>query len=238
MPTLESVGFTALDEKHLQEFGAKRTATVAISKASVTGGWTKRIFDLCLATCGLIGLLPLFALVALAVKVSSTGPVLYGHIRVGNGGRSFRCWKFRTMVTNGDAVLESYLADHPDEKVEWEQNRKLRDDPRVTRIGSVMRAYSVDELPQLINVIRGDMSLVGPRPVVQDELDIYGSAAPHYLRSRPGLTGLWQISGRSDTTYDERIAFDTSYVQRWSFSQDLLIIARTVPAVLLSKGSY
>ena len=186
-----------------------------------------------------MALLPLFGLVAAMVRFSDGGgPVFYGHPRIGRDGRPFRCLKFRTMVVNGDAVLERYLRSDPSIRAEWDATRKLRDDPRVTRLGAVMRQFSIDELPQLINVVRGEMSLVGPRPVVRGELDRYGRSAAHYLSVRPGLTGLWQVSGRSDTTYRRRVACDRLYVQRWSLARDIAIVARTVPIVCLSRGSY
>jgi exopolysaccharide production protein ExoY len=180
---------------------------------------------------------PLFLMVALLIRMSSPGPVFYGHTRVGHGGRAFRCWKFRTMVVDGEAVLERHLAGVPGARAEWEANRKLRNDPRVTRIGQVLRDYSVDELPQLFNVLFGDMSIVGPRPVVQDELDRYGPAATAYLAARPGITGLWQTSGRSDTSYERRVELDARYVTEWSFWLDCLILLRTVPVVLGARGA-
>ncbi|MDX8354999.1 sugar transferase [Cognatiyoonia sp. IB215182] len=235
MAMMDSVGFSAFDERPLP---VSTTVTSAKEPAKALGGIAKRGLDILIAGTALTLLAPLFLLVAAAVKFASPGPIFYGHKRIGHGGASFRCWKFRSMVTDGDRVLEEYLAKHPDERDEWETTRKLRNDPRVTRIGAVLRAYSVDELPQLINVLLGDMSIVGPRPVVQDELDMYGEAAPLYLSTRPGITGLWQVSGRSDTSYDQRVALDTRYVQAWSLWSDLVIILRTVPAVISSKGSY
>jgi exopolysaccharide production protein ExoY len=172
------------------------------------------------------------------VKFSGEGPVFYGHRRIGHNGKRFHCMKFRTMVTNGDRVLQAYLHANPQACEEWLATRKLQNDPRVTVVGSVLRKLSLDELPQLINIIRGDMSVVGPRPVVEEELELYDTAAVYYLRSRPGLTGLWQVSGRNDVSYASRVAFDTHYVKNWSLSRDMLIIARTIPAVCLSRGSY
>ncbi|EBA11543.1 sugar transferase [Roseobacter sp. CCS2] len=238
MPILETVGFTAFDEKRTRGPVGDIALSQPASGYAVVGGASKRLFDICAALIALIMLAPLFLFTAIAIKLVSPGPVLYGHRRIGHNGRYFKCWKFRSMVTDGDAVLAKYLADHPQERDEWVRSRKLRDDPRVTRLGAVLRAYSVDELPQIINVLMGDMSIVGPRPVVRDELDIYGSAAAQYLRSRPGITGLWQVSGRSDTSYEQRIKFDTQYVQNWSLAADLWIIMRTIPAVVSSKGSY
>ena len=195
------------------------------------------MLDTSVALACLMLFLPLFLMVALMIRMSSPGPVFYGHLRIGHGGRAFRCWKFRTMVVDGDAVLARHLASVPGARAEWEANRKLRNDPRVTRIGQVLRDYSVDELPQLFNVLFGDMSIVGPRPVVQDELDRYGPAAAAYLAARPGITGLWQTSGRSDTSYERRVELDARYVTEWSLWLDCLIMARTVPVVLGARGA-
>lgn len=202
------------------------------------GGPAKRAFDIAGAAAGLVVLSPLFILIALLVKLSDGGSVFYGHRRIGRGGRVFRCLKFRTMVPDGDAVMASHFRDNPDAKAEWEATRKLKDDPRVTRVGGVLRKLSLDELPQIVNILLGDMSIVGPRPVVRDELDYYGKSAVFYLTSRPGLTGLWQVSGRNDVSYDSRVAFDRHYVENWSLGQDIRIILKTVPAVCMSRGSY
>lgn len=202
------------------------------------GGIAKRILDAMLALLCLIAFLPLLILLAIAIRRSSPGPVLFGHKRVGHHGQSFRCWKFRTMVTNGDALLETHFASNPDARSEWQATRKLKDDPRVTSLGRVLRAYSVDELPQLLNVLLGQMSFVGPRPVVTDELNLYGPSAEAYLAARPGITGLWQTSGRSDTSYEYRVALDSRYVSEWSLWKDCLILLRTIPVVLGTKGSY
>jgi exopolysaccharide production protein ExoY len=201
------------------------------------GGVVKRTLDLGVATLALLLLLPLMAGVALMVKLTSPGPALFGHHRIGFAGRRFRCWKFRTMVVDGDRVLEEHFRKYPAERAVWLAERKLRNDPRVTPLGAVLRKLSVDELPQLFNIILGQMSVVGPRPVVADELANYGASVGHYLRTRPGLTGLWQISGRNDTSYDRRIMLDRLYVSRWSLLMDLWIILRTVPAVLSSRGA-
>jgi exopolysaccharide production protein ExoY len=210
----------------------------ASSLAPPLGGWTKRGIDVVLAVCGIVVLAPLFIMVAILVKSSDGGSVFYGHERVGRGGRMFRCLKFRTMVPNGDKVLAAYLRSNPGAREEWEETRKLKNDPRVTTVGMVLRKLSLDELPQLLNILVGDMSVVGPRPVVLDELDRYGPHAGVYLRSRPGLTGLWQVSGRNDVSYDARVNFDRLYVEQWSLVRDISIIIRTVPAVCLSKGTY
>ncbi|PJI91458.1 exopolysaccharide production protein ExoY [Yoonia maricola] len=235
MPTMESVGFAAFDEKRVN---VSLNDTNPLTSDHAVGGILKRAVDIIIASTALLMLAPLFVMVAIAVKLAAPGPALYGHSRVGYQGRTFRCWKFRSMVTDGDRVLQEYLTQNPQERDTWERDRKLRNDPRVTRIGAVLRAYSVDELPQLINVLFGDMSIVGPRPVVDDELAMYGTAAPIYLSARPGITGLWQVSGRSDTSYEQRVSFDTTYVQGWSLVSDISIILRTIPAVVSSRGSY
>jgi len=201
------------------------------------GGSLKRLPDAGLALLLLVLFLPLFLMVAAAVKLSSPGPVLFGHRRIGHGGRTFRCWKFRTMVTDAEARLERLLATDAAARAEWERDRKLRSDPRVTRLGRALRDYSVDELPQLVNVLVGEMSFVGPRPVTAEELDRYGPAVEAYLAARPGITGLWQTSGRSDTSYDERVALDSRYVAEWSPALDCVILMRTVPVVLGARGS-
>ncbi|WP_280514633.1 sugar transferase [Alsobacter metallidurans] len=196
------------------------------------GGWRKRSIDIVVACTALILLLPIFMMVALAIKLTMGGPVIFSQLRIGQGRRPFRCLKFRTMVQDSDAALRQYLASDPQAAQEWREFRKLRRDPRVTRIGSILRKTSLDELPQLLNVLRGDMSCVGPRPVLEDELERYGPHARDYARVRPGLTGLWQTSGRNLRTYDERVALDCHYVQHWTLWGDVLILLKTVPAVI------
>ncbi|MBB5042178.1 exopolysaccharide production protein ExoY [Shinella fusca] len=191
-----------------------------------------------MALAALVLLSPIFVLVMALVKYSDGGSIFYGHRRIGYNGSTFRCLKFRTMAENGDALLQEYLEQNPAAYEEWRNTRKLQYDPRVTVVGTVLRKLSLDELPQLINIIRGEMSLVGPRPVVEDELELYEAAAVYYLQTRPGLTGLWQVSGRNDVSYETRVAFDTHYVRNWSLASDLVIVARTIPAVCLSRGSY
>jgi exopolysaccharide production protein ExoY len=142
------------------------------------------------------------------------------------------------MVPNGDEVLAAHLRDNPEARGEWKRDHKLKDDPRVTRVGAVLRKLSLDELPQIINILLGDMSIVGPRPVVHDELERYGQAASHYLSTRPGLTGLWQINGRNNVSYDARVQFDKHYVENWSATWDVVIIVKTIPAVWMARGSY
>ncbi|HLP66133.1 MAG TPA: sugar transferase [Rhizobium sp.] len=202
------------------------------------GGISKRVFDVVAALAALLLFSPLFLLIAALVKFSDGGRIFYGHRRVGHNGRSFYCLKFRTMREDADRILQEYLRNNPAAYEEWRTTRKLQDDPRVTVVGSVLRKLSLDELPQLINIVRGEMSVVGPRPVVEEELELYEVAAQFYLQSRPGLTGLWQVSGRNDVSYASRVALDSHYVQNWSLINDLIIVGRTVPAVCLSRGSY
>lgn len=209
-----------------------------IRRSSRVGDWRKRALDIILAGVALILLMPLMVMIALLVRFSSPGPIVYSHKRIGLGGRTFQCLKFRTMVRNGDEVLRHHLALSETARQEWEATRKLKSDPRVTSIGEVLRRTSADELPQLFNILRGDMSVVGPRPVVEDELRHYGEHVDHYCSARPGLTGLWQVSGRNDVTYEARVNFDRAYCESWSFGRDLLLIAKTVPAVLSRRGVY
>lgn len=197
----------------------------------------KRVFDIAAALSLLLVLLPLLAVLALLVKHDG-GPCMFGHTRVGMHGRTFRCLKFRSMICNADSVLKHLLASDPAARAEWEKDQKLRNDVRVTRFGRFMRRTSLDELPQLWNVLRGDMSLVGPRPVVEKELRRYGDAAVYYLRVLPGITGLWQVSGRNETDYDQRVSLDISYVKNWSFAGDLRILFRTFGVVFGGRGAY
>ena len=196
----------------------------------------KTCLDVSAAVAGLIVLLPLLLLVGLLVSLDG-GPVLFAHSRIGRGGRSFPCLKFRTMAVNGDQILADYLAGDPAAAAIWAQQRKLANDPRVTRIGRILRKTSLDEMPQLLNVLRREMSLVGPRPIVAAEVPLYGECIVKYYRVRPGLTGAWQVSGRSTTSYERRVALDTQYVDDWSFRNDIAILARTIPAVLKGSGA-
>lgn len=202
----------------------------------VTAAIIKRITDLLIAGSTLILTLPLMAFIAAAV-VGDRGTVFYGHERIGRHGKKFTCYKFRTMVPNADAILADYLRHNPEAAEEWARTQKLADDPRVTRIGRFLRRTSLDELPQLYNILKGEMSVVGPRPVTEAELLKYGETRDYYLKMRPGVTGLWQISGRSNTTYERRVYLDGWYARNWSFWHDIAIIMRTVPAVLSSRGA-
>jgi len=204
---------------------------------SAVGGRAKRVFDLVVAGAALVLLSPVLAVIALFIRAHDGGPALYRQERIGLGGRTFKCLKFRSMGVDGDACLAAHLATNPAAGREWALNRKLRVDPRITPIGKLLRKTSLDELPQLLNVVRGEMSLVGPRPVVDAELARYDLAKVHYMRARPGLTGLWQVSGRSHTSYRQRVEFDRAYVNRWNFLWDVSIIARTIPALLFRSGA-
>jgi exopolysaccharide production protein ExoY len=181
---------------------------------------------------------PLMAYVAWRVWREGGGaPVLFAHYRVGRGGRLFRCWKFRSMVPRADAVLAELLARDPQARVQWEREHKLDNDPRITPIGRFLRRTSLDELPQLFNVLWGDMRLVGPRPIVVHELRRYGALKHHYLSVTPGMTGLWQVSGRNNTTYEQRVELDRRYVEQRSFKLDLSILLRTAHVVLTGHGA-
>ncbi len=198
----------------------------------------KRLMDVTLtAIGGLIILLPLLVIAAL-IKLTSRGPVLYGHMRVGQNGKPFKVWKFRSMVADSKERLEELLESDPAIRTEWEANHKLKDDPRVTKIGKILRKLSLDELPQLINVLKGEMSLVGPRPIVEAEIEKYGENFGRIFSVKPGITGMWQVSGRSDTDYAERIAYDTYYMQSWSIWLDLWILYKTIGVVVRGKGAY
>lgn len=198
----------------------------------------KRIFDIVATVCGGILILPILGIIAILIYLDSPGPIVFGHKRVGQGGKSFSCYKFRSMVPNAQEALEQYLKDNLAAREEWERDFKLKDDPRVTRIGKFLRKTSLDELPQLWNVLVGDMSLVGPRPIVRDEIVKYGDYINDFYLVPPGITGVWQVSGRSDTTYEERVLMDSWYVHNWSVWIDIVYLLKTVLAVAKSKGAY
>jgi exopolysaccharide production protein ExoY len=198
----------------------------------------KRLFDFSAALAILLCVSPLLVLIGCIIALGHGRPILFSHKRIGRGGRTFGCLKFRTMVHDGDQILSQHFAANPAAKAEWNATRKLKDDPRVTRMGAFLRKSSIDELPQLVNVLRGDMSLVGPRPIVRDEVGYYGSQIADYERVRPGLTGPWQVAGRNNVSFDMRVALDSEYASKVSFSRDLAILFRTIPAVLRSNGSY
>lgn len=197
----------------------------------------KRAFDLMAATAILVFALPAMFFIAVLLFSTDRGPILFSHERIGRNGKRFRCLKFRSMVVNSQEALRRHLEMFPQARDEWEATQKLRDDPRITPLGRFLRVTSLDELPQLINVIRGDMSLVGPRPIVQEEVVRYADHIEHYAAVRPGITGLWQVSGRSDVDYDQRVQLDSLYVREWSFSGDLVILVKTIKVVVMRTGS-
>lgn len=199
---------------------------------------TKRAMDLLLTLLAAPLLIPLTAAFALAIVLDTPGPVFHRQQRIGSGGKAIRIWKFRTMVKNADTILDEYLERNPELRQEWEANHKLRNDPRITRVGRFLRTTSLDELPQLWNVLRGELSLVGPRPIVDAEICKYDRCFELYRRVKPGLTGLWQISGRNDLTYDQRVDLDAYYIRNWSVWFDIYIILRTPLVVLQGLGAY
>ena len=202
------------------------------------GGRPKRLLDSALAGLALVFVAPLMIVIAIIIAASDGGSPFFSHLRIGYGGRPFMCLKFRTMRLDAQRVLSDYIESDLHAAEEWKASRKLRNDPRITRVGAILRRTSLDELPQLINILLGHMSWVGPRPVTSEELSLYGAHLDDYIRSRPGLTGLWQVSGRSGTDFATRVSLDHQYVCAWSFLLDLSILARTPAVVLRGDGAY
>lgn len=198
----------------------------------------KYTLDMVFTCVGGIALLPILALISLLIYLDSPGPIIFAHRRIGVRGSSFPCYKFRTMVPDATAKLESHLQSNPEARAEWERDFKLRDDPRITRMGKWLRRTSLDELPQLLNVLRGEMSLVGPRPIVAEEIVRYKEYINDYYLVRPGITGFWQVNGRNDVDYDTRVEMDSWYVRNWSVWLDIVLLVRTVGVVLDRKGAY
>ncbi|AWV05057.1 sugar transferase [Burkholderia sp. JP2-270] len=201
------------------------------------GDWAKRVFDVVCALSMIVVLAPLLLLIAVMVMLDG-GPCVFGHTRIGMNGVKFRCLKFRSMVTNADEVLRELLERDPVARAEWERDFKLKDDVRITRLGRFIRSTSLDELPQLWNVVRGEMSLVGPRPIVEAELERYGAYTSYYLMTKPGITGMWQVSGRSDLDYASRVSLDVQYAKTRSFGGDALIMFKTIGVALKRRGAY
>lgn len=218
------------DARRVPQFATKLTVPVGLT--------SKRIIDISIALSAIVLLAPLLIFCFALTFLSSPGPALFRHRRVGFNGRHFDCFKFRTMVIDAPDRLRQLLESDPMAAAEWASHRKLRYDPRITAIGSILRKSSLDELPQLFNVLRGDMSIVGPRPVTDEELVRYSSSVSAYLACRPGITGLWQVSGRSTATYNKRVACDTFYARNWSMALDAKILIVTIPSVLLSDNAY
>lgn len=197
-----------------------------------------RVLDVMIALAALIFVLPLMAVISLAIYLQDRGPIVFSHRRVGRGGKPFFCYKFRSMAADAEARLADLLERDSTAREEWARDHKLRDDPRVTPLGAFLRRSSLDELPQLINVLHGTMSLVGPRPIVDAEISRYGKRFTHYCAVKPGITGLWQVSGRNDVSYRTRVALDCLYAKSQSPRLYLWIVVVTIPAVLSRKGSY
>ncbi|NQY39131.1 MAG: sugar transferase [Henriciella sp.] len=197
----------------------------------------KRATDIVIATAAITFLLPVLLPIAILIRLTDGGPALFKHKRIGRNGEAFECFKFRSMVTDSQARLERLLESDEAARAEWKATQKLTNDPRITALGAFLRKSSLDELPQLINVLKGEMSIVGPRPITESEIERYGDDFDKYVSVRPGLTGLWQVSGRSGTTYARRVALDVEYVRNGSYSGDIKIMFQTVPAVLMSDGA-
>ena len=200
--------------------------------------WIKTVFDYVLTITGTIAISPILIVIALWIYKDSPGPVIFKHRRIGKNGKEFNCYKFRSMCIDAKEKLEQLLANDPEAKAEWEKDFKLKNDPRITKSGAFLRKTSLDELPQIFNVLKGEMSLVGPRPIIKDEMVRYGEYINDYLMVKPGITGMWQVSGRSDTDYKQRVQLDSWYVRNWSVWLDLMLLWRTGKSVFSCKGAY
>lgn len=200
--------------------------------------YLKTIFDFALTLVGTVAISPILIFIAIWIYIDSPGPVIFKHTRIGKNGKKFPCYKFRSMCIDAKEKLAELLENDPVAKAEWERDFKLKNDPRITKSGAFLRRTSLDELPQIFNVLKGDMSLVGPRPVIEEELERYGEYVNDYLMVKPGITGMWQINGRNDTSYAERVCMDSWYVRNWSIWIDNLILWRTLKSVIRCKGAY
>ena len=198
----------------------------------------KYIFDMVLTIIGTICISPILLCIAIWIYKDSPGPVIFKHMRVGKGGKEFPCYKFRSMCVDAKEKLEELLKNDPQARAEWERDFKLKHDPRITKSGAFLRKTSLDELPQIFNVLKGEMSLVGPRPIIKEEMKRYSTHIDDYLMVKPGIAGIWQCSGRSDTTYQERVQMDSWYVRNWSIWLDIMILWQTLKAVFAKKGAY
>jgi undecaprenyl-phosphate galactose phosphotransferase len=230
-----------LTQSYIYELSNTRTNLIVLKNRlkSRSRMLLHNLFNYFLAVLLLPVLLPVIAFLAYLIKKESPGPVFFAHMRIGKDGKPIPTLKFRSMYSDAKERLEKLLAEDPAIKAEWEKNFKLKEDPRVTRIGAIMRKTSLDELPQIFNVLKGEMSFVGPRPVIQQEIDqYYKEDAQYYFMVKPGITGLWQVSGRSDTDYDFRVATDKWYVLNWSIWLDIVILFKTVKVVLFREGAY
>ena len=217
---------------------APRAGLVVSYGPAVNDEFAIRLLDVTIALCVIIFALPLLVMIALSVMAQDRGPAVFAHERIGRDGRTFRCLKFRSMVRDAEQRLNDLLERDPQARAEWARDHKLRRDPRITRVGDFLRKSSLDELPQLFNVLRGEMSIVGPRPIVAAEVARYGRHFDKYCAVKPGITGLWQVSGRNDVSYRRRVAMDCIYARRKSLAWDIKLLFLTVPAVLFASGSY
>ena len=200
--------------------------------------YLKSILDFFLAIVLLLLLFPLVTLIVIILKISIRGNIFFIHERLGLDGKPFKLYKFRTMKYGRANILNDYLLIHPEKKIEWNKNHKLKNDPRITYVGKFLRDYSLDELPQIFNILKGDMSFIGPRPIVDKEVSKYGENFSLYEKCKPGLSGLWQVSGRNNTTYQERVQHDMYYIRNKSLMLDLKIFFKTIPVILFKKGAY
>ncbi|UCD98877.1 MAG: undecaprenyl-phosphate galactose phosphotransferase WbaP [Chloroflexota bacterium] len=246
---IEESGFRRMvfipNEQEISNLGIKTMDLGSVSGLKVEWSlfstfWSfiKRSIDIILVLSGGLLIAPMLIMLGLIVKIDSNGSIFYGHTRIGKGKKKFKAWKFRTMVPNADKLLQEYLEKDPDLRKEWESSYKLRKDPRITRVGRILRKLSLDELPQIWNVLVGEMSLVGPRPIIEDEIKCYGDVFDMYALVKPGMSGLWQVSGRNDTSYDYRVQLDKYYISNWSIWLDLYILALTIKAAFIRKGAY
>lgn len=229
---------TYTSSMHLRDLGGILGFSATHNLTKRWNLFLKRLIDIVLCLVATVIVVPFSIVIAIIIKATSPGPVFYGHKRVGKNGKYIKCWKFRSMYKNSQEMLQKILAEDPVRRAEWEKDRKFLDDPRVTKFGKFLRKTSLDELPQLWNIFIGEMSFVGPRPVTEEELQKYGEFADYILSVTPGLSGMWQISGRSDTGYEERINLDTYYIQNWSVWLDIWILIKTVWVVINGKGAY
>lgn len=229
---MENQGVILNDELRITAKITRRRTNELLSRASYMQ--MKRILDVVVASIGLVILSPVFLLLAIMIKVNSKGSVFFAHTRIGKDGKKFKMYKFRTMYENAEEMIRNFT---PEQKREWEENYKLKEDPRITSIGKILRRTSLDELPQIINIIKGDLSIIGPRPVIDKELEKYGESKEKFLSITPGLTGYWQANGRSETTYKQRMKMELYYVDHVSLKLDLQIFFKTFISVFKREGA-
>lgn len=229
---MENQGVILNDELRITAKITRRRTNELLSRASYMQ--MKRILDVVVASIGLVILSPVFLLLAIMIKVNSKGSVFFAHTRIGKDGKKFKMYKFRTMYENAEEMIRNFT---PEQKREWEENYKLKEDPRITSIGKILRRTSLDELPQIINIIKGDLSIIGPRPVIDKELEKYGESKEKFLSITPGLTGYWQANGRSETTYKQRMKMELYYVDHVSLRLDLQIFFKTFISVFKREGA-